>query len=168
MIFYLKGRKHFSTNTDLFAWFYYETGYNDVAKKMFYINRNLSFLVKQRLLSNSLAFSLGTTLSFERDVKNGNFMPLWPFAKIEFNKKHFSTFIYGELKLPHIYKEKEDGTVEQVQGPYQKRIFAGVGYKFWKIKPQIILLWNKYKENNPPFSGAVSQFGIKLQITANM
>jgi len=157
LAFYLKGRWNFTTNTDLFAWFYEE--YSFPKEDVRYVNRYLALQVRQWLLDRQLSLSAGSFLLIEKHPGEDWYLPVWPFFEIQsFPIVGLNLYARLHLKFDDQFQPPGKWSYEL----FQTRLEAGGGYLIaGYVKPAVLFFMNLAEGPSSPDS-----MGLKLLVTA--
>lgn len=154
---YLKGRWNFSTDTDLFGWFYHEYSFSQAGVR--YVSRYLAVQVRQWLFNQKLALSAGSFLLIEKHPSKDWYLPTWPFFEIQSHP-------IGGLDLSarvHLkFDERFAFPGKWEYGLFQTRFEAGGGYLIGGyVQPMLLFFMNRTEGNSSPDS-----LGITVSATA--
>ncbi|HOW52894.1 MAG TPA: hypothetical protein PLV42_12725 [bacterium] len=155
MALYLKGRWNFTTDTDLFGWFYHEYA----LAPMRYVNRYVALQVRQWLFDRKLALSAGSFLLIEKRPGNGWYLPVWPFFEIQ-SYPLIGLTLYGrvQLKCDELYQPSGKWEYDL----FQTRLEVGGGYLIGGyVQPTVLFFMNLAEGPASPDS-----LGLKLLVTA--
>ncbi len=152
---YLKGRWNFTTDTDLFGWFYHEYA----LAPMRYVNRYVALQARQWLFDRKLALSAGGMLLIEKHPGDDWYLPVWPFFELQ-GRPMVGLDLYARLHLKFDDQFRSPGNWEY--DLFQTRFEVGGGYLIGGYVQPTVLFFMNFAE------GPVSpdSLGLKLLVTA--
>ncbi|HNT26704.1 MAG TPA: hypothetical protein PKH10_00870, partial [bacterium] len=152
---YIKGRWNFTTDTDLFGWFYHEYA----VAPMRYVSRSIALQVRQWLFDRKLALSTGGVLLIEKHPGKKWYLPVWPFFEIQ---GHPIVGLELSARLHLKFDEMMIRPPEWEYGLFQTRLEVGGGYLIGGyVRPAVYFFMNFAEGAASPDS-----LGLKLSATA--
>ncbi|HSA32547.1 MAG TPA: hypothetical protein P5077_02360 [bacterium] len=152
---YLKGRWNFTTDTDLFGWFYHEYA----LAPMRYVNRYVALQVRQWLFDRKLALSAGGFVLIEKHPGGDWYLPVWPFFEIQ-SCPIVGLNLFARLHLK--FDETRTKPPEWKYGLFQTRLEVGGGYLIGGyVQPGLSFFMNFAEGAASPDS-----LGLRLAVTA--
>ncbi len=152
---YLKGRWNFTTDTDLFGWFYHEYAVSPTR----YVNRYVALQLRQWFADRKLALSAGSFLLIEKHPGEHWYLPAWPFFEIQ-SYPVVGLNLYGrvQFKFDEIYQPSGKWEYDL----FQTRVEVGGGYLIGGyVQPTVLFFMNLAEGPASPDS-----MGLKLLVTA--
>lgn len=152
---YLKGRWNFTTDTDLFGWFYHEYA----VAPMRYVSRSIALQVRQWLFDRKLALSTGGMLLIEKHPGGKWYLPVWPFFEIQ---GYPLTGLDLSARVHFKFDDRLRSPGRWEYGLFQTRLEAGGGYLIGGyVRPGLYFFMDLATGTLSPDS-----LGLKLSATA--
>lgn len=155
---YLKGRWNFTTDTDLFGWFYHEYAFPVAGQHVAYINRHVALQVRQWFADRKLALSAGSFILIEKRPGDHWYLPVWPFFEVQsYPVVGLNLYARVHLKFNELYKPSGKWEYDL----FQTRLEAGGGYLIGGyVQPTLLFFMNLAEGPGSPDS-----LGLKLMVT---